>query len=190
MSVARFPEGNIILLYANYRGTLTNEKLPEHIVNRVRVCKSLYGRILKSKPDGLDTEIYLISTNLGLADSIKRELRAKPLNEKMITIIPEASLTIAMGKILKSLRKRTNIPTLYLITSHWQREIYDNALLKFKEFKIHFEGALDHRPIGEIDMEKDVEIPSKGLEFYKSKAKNKAIDMLLNHMFPDKENEK
>jgi hypothetical protein len=145
---------------------------------------------LKSKPDGRKTEIYVISKNVDLANSIKQELSAKPLDEARITIVPETTLTSAMDNILRRLRKRTNIPTIYLITSHWQREICNNISLKFKEFKIHFEGTLDHRPIGEIDTEKDIEIPSKGLEFYKEKAKNKAVDLLLNHMFPDKENDK
>ena len=187
-----FSEGNIILLYANHRANLIHERvqLPEHIANRIKVCRSVYNRILKSKPDGLKTEIYVISKNVDLANSIKQELSAKPLDEARITIVPEATLTSAMDNILRRLRKRTNIPTIYLITSHWQREICNNISLKFKEFKIHFEGTLDHRPIGEIDTEKDIEIPSKGLEFYKDKAKNKAVDLLLNHMFPDKENDK
>jgi hypothetical protein len=192
MTAPRFPEGNIILLYANHRGNLIHEKiqLPEHIANRIKVCRIVYDRILKSKPDGRKTEIYVISKNVDLANSIKQELSAKPLDEARITIVPEATLTSAMDNILRRLRKRTNIPTIYLITSHWQREICNNISLKFKEFKIHFEGTLDHRPIGEIDTEKDIEIPSKGLEFYKEKAKNKAVDLLLNHMFPDKENDK
>ena len=187
-----FSEGNIILLYANHRANLIHERvqLPEHIANRIKVCRSVYNRILKSKPDGLKTEIYVISKNVDLANSIKQELSAKPLDEARITIVPEATLTSAMDNILRRLSKRTNIPTIYLITSHWQREICNNISLKFKEFKIHFEGTLDHRPIGEIDTEKDIEIPSKGLEFYKEKAKNKAVDLLLNHMFPDKENDK
>lgn len=192
MTVPKFPEGNVLLLYANNRGTIRNEKIqiPEHIANRIKVCRSVYDRILKSKPDGLETEIYVISTNADLANNIKQELSAKPLNEARITIVPESTLTSAMNNTLKRLRKRTNIPIIYLITSHWQREICNNISLKFKEFKIHFEGALDHRPIGEIDAEKGIEIPSKGLEFYKEKAKNKAVDLLLNRMFPDKENDK
>jgi len=192
MTVTKFPEGNVLLLYANNRGTVSNEKIqiPEHIVNRIKVCRSVYDRILKSKPDGLKTEIYVISTNADLANNIKQELSAKPLDEARITIVPESTLTSAMDNTLKRLRKRTNIPIIYLITSHWQREICTNISLKFKEFKIHFEGALDHRPIGEIDAEKGIEIPSKGLEFYKEKAKNKAVDLLLNRMFPDKENDK
>ena len=192
MTVPKFPEGNVLLLYANSRGTISKEKIqiPEHIANRIKVCISVYDRILKSKPDGFKTEIYVISTNADLANNIKQELSAKPLDEVRITIVPESTLTSAMDNTLRRLRKRTNIPIIYLITSHWQREICNNISLKFKEFKIHFEGALDHRPIGEIDAEKGIEIPSKGLEFYKEKAKNKAVDLLLNRMFPDKENDK
>jgi hypothetical protein len=192
MTVPKFPEGNVLLLYANNSRSVSNEKIqiPEHIANRIKVCRSVYDRILKSKPDGLKTEIYVISTNADLANNIKQELSAKPLDEARITIVPESTLTSAMDNTLKRLRKRSNIPIIYLITSHWQREICTNISLKFKEFKIHFEGALDHRPIGEIDAEKGIEIPSKGLEFYKEKAKNKAVDLLLNRMFPDKENDK
>jgi hypothetical protein len=192
MTVPKFPEGNVLLLYANNSRSVSNEKIqiPEHIANRIKVCRSVYDRILKSKPDGLKTEIYVISTNADLANNIKQELSAKPLDEARITIVPESTLTSAMDNTLKRLRKRSNIPIIYLITSHWQREICNNISLKFKEFKIHFEGALDHRPIGEIDAEKGIEIPSKGLEFYKEKAKNKAVDLLLNRMFPDKENDK
>lgn len=193
MTELRFPEGNIILLYANHRGNFDNGKvhLPEHIINRLKVCISVYQRILKSKPDGLKTEIFVISTKVDLAKSIKEELcLEESIDELKVTIVSDKpTLASAMDKILGRLKKRTNIPTIYLVTSHWQREVYNNISLKYKEFKIHFEGSLDHRPIAEIDVEKEIEMPSKGVEFYKEKAKNKAVDLLLNHMFPDKEND-
>jgi len=57
MTVTKFPEGNVLLLYANNRGTVSNEKIqiPEHIANRIKVCRSVYDRILKSKPDAFNT---------------------------------------------------------------------------------------------------------------------------------------
>jgi hypothetical protein len=50
---------------------------------------------------------------------------------------------------------------------------------------VQFYGALDHRPVGEVEQEKALDTPKKGMEYYKQKAKSKAVDALLNIIFPD-----
>jgi hypothetical protein len=46
---------------------------------------------------------------------------------------------------------------------------------------------LDHRPFDEVEREKELNIPKKGIRYYKRKAKDKTIDILLNHIFPEGE---
>ena len=59
------------------------------------------------------------------------------------------------------------------------------AVSRLKGHRIQFYGALDHRPVGEVESEKALDLPKKGVEYYKQKAKNKAVDVLLNIIFPD-----
>jgi len=187
----RFPEGNLIVLYANnsrhFNGGDT--QIPEHIYQRMITCINVYHRIINSKPDKLITEIIIISNHENLANNILNNLVAKEqIKRSVITIILDKStLTNALENILWKVRERKNPPTTYVVTSQWQRQIYDNISIKFKDLKIYFEGALDHRPEGELDFERDREFPPKGFAYYKGKTKNKALDLLLNLIFSDKE---
>ena len=44
---------------------------------------------------------------------------------------------------------------------------------------------LDHRPVKEVEADKALDAPKKSLEHYKRRAKDKAIDIVLNYMFPE-----
>jgi hypothetical protein len=191
MTNIRFPEGNLIILYANSERTYREKdiQVPEHIYDRIISCVHVYRRILNSKPDRAQTEILVVTAQKNLGDGIKQILFAKEsIDKSAVKIISNKStLAAALESVLDKMKERKNPPTTYVVTSHWQREIYDNISIRFKELKVHFEGVLDRRPMLEIDGERDKEMPSKGFEFYKEKTKNKAVDFLLNRMFPDKE---
>ena len=189
MPQARFSEGNLIVLYANFKADdKKTDGIPEYLNERVKTCTNVYRRILKSKPDRLKTEILLVSSDASLGNEIKQLLcNSNYIDGSKITIVSDKStLADALEFVLKSIKERANPPTVYVIASHWYREIYDAIETKFNGYQTHFEGALDHRPMEEIVEEKQRETPKKGIEFYKDKAKNKALDLLLNHIFPDK----
>ena len=189
MRKVRFPEGNLIILYANYTGTNREKdtQIPKLIYERIVSCVHVYHRILNSKPDGARTEIFIVSAQKNLGNSIKQILVERESIESGVAIISDyGTLTGALDSVFNKLKERKNPPTIYVVTSHWQREIYDNITIKFKDLKVHFDGVLDPRSTKEIEEEKDKEIPSKGFAFYKEKAKNKAVDLLLNRIFPDK----
>lgn len=185
----RFSEGNLIVLYANFKADdKKTDGIPEYLNERLKTFTNVYGRILKSKPDRLKTEILLVSSDASLGNEIKQLLcNSNYIDVSKITIVSDKStLADALEFVLKSIKERANPPTVYVIASHWYREIYDAIETKFNGYQTHFEGALDHRPMEEIVEEKQRETPKKGIEFYKDKAKNKALDLLLNHIFPDK----
>lgn len=185
----RFSEGNLIVLYANFKADdKKTDGIPEYLNERLKTFTNVYGRILKSKPDRLKTEILLVSSDASLGNEIKQLLcNSNYIDGSKITIVSDKStLADALEFVLKSIKERANPPTVYVIASHWYREIYDAIETKFNGYQTHFEGALDHRPMEEIVKEKQRETPKKGIEFYKDKAKNKALDLLLNHIFPDK----
>lgn len=185
----RFSEGNLIVLYVNFKAdNKETDGIPEYLNERLKTCTNVYGRILKSKPDRLKTEILLVSSDASLGNEIKQLLcNSNYIDVSKITIVSDKStLADALEFVLKSIKERANPPTVYVIASHWYREIYDAIETKFNGYQTHFEGALDHRPMEEIVKEKQRETPKKGIEFYKDKAKNKALDLLLNHIFPDK----
>jgi hypothetical protein len=185
----RFSEGNLIVLYANFKADdKKTDGIPEYLNERLKTCTNVYGRILKSKPDKLKTEILLVSSDASLGNEIKQMFcNSDYIEGSKITIVSDKStLADALEFVLKSIKERANPPTIYVIASHWYREIYDAIETKFIGYQTHFEGALDHRPREEIDEEKRMETPKKGIEFYKEKAKNRALDLLLNQIFPDK----
>jgi len=186
---ARFSEGNLIVLYVNFKADdKKTDGIPEYLNERLKTCTNVYLRILKSKPDRLKTEILLVSSDASLGNEIKQMLcTSNYIEGSKITIVSDKStLADALEFVLKSIKERANPPTVYVIASHWYREIYDAIEIKFNRYQTHFEGALDHRPMDEIVEEKQRETPKKGIEFYKEKAKNKALDLLLNNIFPDK----
>jgi hypothetical protein len=88
--------------------------------------------------------------------------------------------------VLKFIKKRANPPYIYFVGSVWHKDIYDSAIFsKMNDYQIRFEGAADHRPVNDVAREKALNRPTRGIGYYKGKLKNKAVDMVLNYIFPD-----
>ena len=89
------------------------------------------------------------------------------------------------NRVLMRITKLANPPCIYFIGSIWQKDVYNSIVAsKLKEYKVFFEGALDDRPYEVVQKDKPVEEPKKGSIYYKNKITNKAIDVLLNYIFP------
>jgi hypothetical protein len=86
---------------------------------------------------------------------------------------------------MDEIKKRPNPPVIYFISSYQQKDIFDSATDRYKEYKIQFEGALDKRPTVNIEEDAKKEKLEKRFTNIKEKGKNKLIDMLLNYIFPE-----
>jgi hypothetical protein len=179
-----FTDGNLIILYAIHRRKNTNSELPDYVKERIKVCIDTFKITVRSKPDKHKTMIVVFS-NGETADNIRTELIKAGIDHTTITVdsIPK-NIAHTFDRILNMIKTRINPPYMYFIGSVWQRDIYDSIISsKLKGYMIHFEGAPDNRPIDEVEEDKKIDIPRKGMVYYKKKAKDKAIDMLLNRMF-------
>jgi hypothetical protein len=92
----------------------------------------------------------------------------------------------SLRSAVKGFKKLSNPPFIYVVSSFWHKEIFDLIRPRFKDLKIQFDGSLDHRTVDEISFEKRMERPQFGVEDLKNKAKNRALNSLLNYVFPDK----
>lgn len=188
MSEYRFTEGNLIILYAIYRGgPADGGNLPDYILERVKVCLGTLRIITCSKPDGQKTRIVVVA-NRESVGAIKAALLKGGVDENII-VIDSISKNIAqtLNRGLSMIKSLVNPPNMYFVGSVWQRDIYDSIVVsKFKGYRVQFDGALDHRPVHEVEQERRFEAPKKNSEYYKKKAKDKGIDMLLNYIFPEK----
>jgi hypothetical protein len=91
-----------------------------------------------------------------------------------------------IGRVYDMIKNKPNPPFIYFIGSVWLHDIFNSTVLsKMKGFRVQFYGALDHRPVDEVEREKALDVPKKGMEYFKQQAKNKAVDMVLNFIFPD-----
>ena len=188
MSGHRFTEGNLVILYAIYRGrSADGRSLPDYMLERVKVCLDTLRIITRSKPDKHKTTIVVVA-NPESVGVVKEALLKEGVDEKII-VIDSSPKNIAQtfDRVLDMIKSRINPPHIYFVGSVWQRDIYDSIVVsKFKGYRVQFEGALDHRPVHEVEQERAFEAPRKNSEYYKKKAKDKAINMLLNHIFPEK----
>lgn len=201
MSDNAFTYGNLILLYCNFnRDGLPNgqiddesanktvrDSLPDFIIGRIALCIQTFNIIMKSKPDKFNTSIILLSksehtgviTDQLIDGGISEQYIENDNNSKTIDAV--------INNVLSRITSLTNPPTIYFIGSVWQKEVFDSIVVsKLKKFKVHFEGALDHRPYDVIQKDKLTEEPKKGSNYYKHKLTNKAIDTLLNYIFSNK----
>ena len=185
LSEKRFTYGNLIVLYSIHKNT-SLPNLPSHIVERIDLCNKLYNIILKSKPDGNKT-LILIVADPTYSELVKNELINRGINKEIIIIDSDSKQVSQTFDNLKELIiKRINPPKIYFVGSVWLKDLFDSIVTsQFKEYQIQFEGALDHRPVIEVENEKSSESPKKGSEYIKQTIKNKAIDMLLNYIFPE-----
>lgn len=188
MSEYRFTEGNLIILYAIYRGrSADGRSLPDYMLERVKVCMDTLRIITRSKPDKHKTTIYVIA-NVESAELVKEALLKWGVDEKIVVIDSgPKNIGQTFDRVLDILKTRVNPPHVYFVGSDWLRDIYDSIVVsKLKGYRIQFDGALDHRPVHEVEKERGFETPRKNSEYYKKKAKSKALDMLLNYIFPEK----
>ena len=142
---------------------------------------------MKSKPDKFNTSVILISKSEYTRDITDR-LIAGGISENYIENDNNSkSIESVINNVLFKMNSLTNPPTIYFIGSVWQKGVFDSIVVsKLKKFKVHFEGALDHRSYDVIQKDKLTEEPKKGSNYYKHKLTNKAIDTLLNYIFSNK----
>lgn len=196
-----FTYGNLILLYCNFNrddisnGEIDDESadntvrgsLPDFVSGRIALCIQTFDIIMKSKPDKFNTTVILISKN-EYTRVIANHLIAGGISEQYIENDNNSkTIEAVINNVLFKITNLPNPPTIYFIGSVWQKEVFDSiAVSKLKKFKVHFEGALDHRSYDLIQRDKLTEEPKKGSNYYKHKLSNKAIDTLLNYIFSNK----
>ena len=201
MSDNAFTYGNLILLYCNFNrddisnGEIDDESadntvrgsLPDFVSGRIALCIQTFDIIMKSKPDKFNTTVILISKN-EYTRVIADRLIAGGISEQYIENDNNSkTIEAVINNVLFKITNLPNPPTIYFIGSVWQKEVFDSiAVSKLKKFKVHFEGALDHRSYDLIQRDKLTEEPKKGSNYYKHKLSNKAIDTLLNYIFSNK----
>ncbi len=161
-------------------------RLPDYINERVKVCLDMHRIIIQSKPDGNKTVILIVGNQPDI-EYITETLVKAGVDLKIIARDHHSkNVTQCFDQVKALIKTRANPPYLYFIGSVWLREIYDAVVLsRLNGYRVQFEGALDHRPVKEVEEEKALNVPKKGLEHYKRKAKDKAIDLVLNRMFPE-----
>jgi hypothetical protein len=188
MSEQRYTQGNLIILYAIYRrGSADVQSLPDHILERVKVCLGTLRIITSSKPDSHKTTLVIVADPVS-GTIVKDALLKGGVNEKVIlTESRPKNISQTFGLILNMVNAQANPPHIYFVGSVWQKNIFDSIVLsRFKGYKVQFEGALDHRPVYEVDQDRAQEAPKRKLEYYKRKAKDKGIDLLLSYVFHEK----
>jgi hypothetical protein len=204
-NAASFTYGNILLLYCVFNKDKSTPPLPDaddqnkdlnrdgylpnYIIGRIKLCIETFGIIMNSKPDKFHTSILIISKDSHVKE-IKEKLIAGGILEQCLeydTI--SKNIESAFNNVIARITKLVNPPCIYFIGSVWQKEIFDSIVdSKLKQHKVIFEGALDDRPYDVVQKEKAVEAPKKGTVYYKRKMTNKAIDALLNYIFPKNKN--
>lgn len=185
MAENKFVSGNIIVVYCNFVELGSNEMLPQHILERIKVCSKVYERIMKSKPDKTDTIIKIVGNNK-TCNLVKNDLLTNGVEESKIIIETTVkSIGHLFSVLIEDLKKRPNPPVIYFISSYQQKDIFDSAKESYKGYTIQFEGAFDKRPEAKIQEDRKREKVSKGITNVKEKGKNKVVDLLLNYIFPE-----
>ena len=184
MSEFRFTDGNLIVLYARF--TPENNEIPSHIQQRIKTCTDTYSMIANSKPDGNKTMVVIVSST-ETADRVKQALIQGGVDQKIIASDTDSNnMSEAVSHIYSIIESKPNPPFVYFVASYWMQDIFTSTVVsKLKGFRVQFYGAIDQRAVATIEADKAAETPRKGTEYYKQKAKNKAVDVLLNVIFPD-----
>jgi hypothetical protein len=186
MSEYRFTDGNLIVLYAIHKDRTSDGELPDYIIERLKVGLETYGMIMRSRPDKHKTMIMIVGEQ-GPAEKVKEALVQGGVKQDIIAIDNDSeNMAQTIDRIMDMIRSKPNPPFVYFIGSVWLHDIFNSSVLsKMKGYKIQFYGALDHRPVAEVEREKALDVPKKGVEYYRQRAKNKTVDVLLNIIFPD-----
>jgi hypothetical protein len=189
MSQPHFTDGNLIVLFGVQTESEASETIPNYVEERIRVCVDLYRIVTTSKPDRNNTLVLVIvDTNTSLA--IKKMLIKGGVKEDLI-LFAHSPKTVeqSFDNMLNFIKMRANPPYMYFVGSIWHKDAYDSAVLsKMKGYQIRFEGAPDHRPLDSVSKDRELNTPTKGIGYYKDKLKSKAVDMVINYIFPDDKN--
>lgn len=187
MSERRYTEGNLIVLYAIYRLKSAGVSLPNHILERVKVCLDVLKIIMHSKPDKHKTTVLVVA-NEKSAGLVKDALLGGGVDQKIILLDSRSnSIDQTFNQVRDIVVSRVNPFYVYFIASFWQRDIYEYVIgSKLKGYAVQFEGARDQRSVQEVEEERAFEAPKKNPGYYKKKAKDKGIDLLLSYIFRKK----
>jgi hypothetical protein len=188
MSEYRFTDGNLLVLYAIHKSkpAETNGELPDYIKERIKVALETYDMIMRSRPDKKKTMVMVVGAP-GPAERVKKELIKGGIRDEIIAIDTDSqNVAQTISRMADMIKNKPNPPFIYFIGSVWLHEIFKSTVVaKLKGYKVQFYGALDHRPVDEVEREKALDVPKKSVENYKQQAKNKAVDILLDIVFPD-----
>jgi hypothetical protein len=186
MSEFRFTDGNMIVLYAVHKGRSAGGGLPDYILERVKVGLETHDMVMRSKADNHKTMVMIVGEQ-GPAEKVKEAFVEGGVKQDIIAIDTDSqNMAQTIDRIADMIKSKPNPPFVYFIGSVWLHDIFNSTVLsKMKGYRIQFYGALDHRPVDEVEREKALDVPKKGVEYYKQRAKNKAVDVLLNVIFPD-----
>src|SRR5919202_2369507 len=183
----RFTDGNLIVVYAIHkRRSATDAALPDYIEERIKLSLETYGLITKSRPDKHKTMVMIVG-DPGQVGKVKEELIRGGIKDEIIAIDTDSqNMAETINRISDMVKTKPNPPFIYFIGSVWLHDTFkSNVVSKLKGYRLQFYGALDHRSVDEVENEKALDVPKKGIENYKQQAKNKAADVLLNIIFPD-----
>jgi hypothetical protein len=186
MSEYRFTDGNLIILYAVHKGKSSDGGLPDYIKERVQLGLETHNTVMQSKADNHKTMLIIVGEP-GPAELVKQSLIKGGVSEKIIAIDSDSrNVAQTIDRVHDMIKSKPNPPFIYFIGSVWLHDIFKStAVSKMKGYRVQFYGALDHRPVDEVEREKALDAPKKGTEYYKQQAKNKAVDTLLNIIFPN-----
>ena len=186
MSEFRFTDGNLIVLYAVHKGKSADGRLPDYVLERVKVGLETHDMVMRSKADRHKTMVIIVGEQ-GPAEKVKDTLVQGGVKPEIIAIDTDSqNMGQTIGRVYDMIKNKPNPPFIYFIGSVWLHDIFNSTVLsKMKGLRVQFYGALDHRPVDEVEREKALDVPKKGIEHYKQQAKNKAVDMVLNFIFPD-----
>jgi hypothetical protein len=186
MSEYRFTDGNLIVLYVVHTGKNADGSIPDYIKERVNVGLETHNIVMSSRPDKHKTMVIVVGKPESIV-KVKDELVMGGVEERIIAIDSESrDFAQTVDLIYQLIHQKANPPFVYFIGSVWHHEIFAaTTLSKMKGYRVQFYGALDHRPVAEVEQEKALDSPNQGMEYYKQKVKNRAVDLLLTIIFPD-----
>jgi hypothetical protein len=193
MSEYRFTDGNLLILYLVHRtsnnsgNNNNNNDLPDYIKERIKLGIETYNSIMKSRPDKHKTMVLVVGEKQQ-SEKAKELLIKGSVKQEIIAIDNESkNVAQAIDYVYDLVSKKPNPPFIYFIASVWLHDTFNASVLsaKMKNIRTQFYGALDHRPVHEVEQEKALDAPKKGREYYKRKLTNKAVDVVLNIIFPD-----
>ena len=199
MSEYRFTDGNLIVLYAIYNSksavatsstattnTTEDVRLPDYIIERVKLGLETYNMVMSSKADKHKTMVIIVGKPEP-AQKVREALVQGGVKPDIIAIDSEShNMAQTIDRINNMIKVKPNPPFIYFIGSVWLHDIFNSTILsKMKGYRAQFYGALDHRQVDEVEREKALDVPKEGIEYYKQQTKNKVVDILLNIIFPD-----